>query len=1091
MKTTDKNIYQYLLATDGVNQLERSALSLDPSLVKIDGRSKHDILRFLHALSRQIRFFDLNNQPMGDWQPFLDVLAASGNVPDETTLTRLLLSRKDWSPHITLLIAFLQVYAHAQNDLNQLPASRLNFYYEDVLRLQRRSAIADQVHVLVELAKSAAPTLLTKGTLLKGGKTANGLPLDYALDSDHVFNHATISGLMSSFADVNPGGQRIIFKTGDATLMRENSTSWRPFGTPQLQKNGTLPPMEHADIGFALASPNFFLAEGIRVINITMRLKSREELPDDIALTNLLDVKMTGLEGWIIPDVVQKITLTPVAPTLPDPKEFEAVLDVSVLYNESSPAITAYDEVIHQARLATEWPACSIRLKPDVFLLEILGQYSVAEVTVGVDVKGVKDLILQNDLSVQAAGTPVLPFTSFPRVDGNFYIGSAEAFRKSITSFAVSLKWQDPPASFGDHYAGYENPNVNNEKFKTDVHLLAGRKWTKLNNLSELLFDHADPAATHQLSIPAPVITQHVPGTPYKRQPKLAPPTAFDQFSQQGFIKLVLIKPTKTELGNLPADAPFEAFGHKTYPTVYSRHAIDKALGVADVILPQQPYTPTLTEVTLDYTAADTFSPDNPNHTDQLFQLDVFGAVEATKGSGLSLIPKHDPEAALYIGLENAVAPQLLSLLFQLEEGSTPGAELLRSEEISWSYLAGGQWRTISRADVLEDKTDGFQVSGLVRLVIGDDATLNHTLMPDNRLWVRASVLSKANGAGGVQALHTQAARASLQIPPGLEKEYDAHLATLLPAETISSLTKKLVGVKKVQQPYPSFGGRASESDQAYHRRVHERLRHRSRAVSAWDHERLILEAFPEIFKVKCLPHTNEDNLLSPGDVKAVIVPDWRKRSTGNPLKPKANGAFLRSVETFVETTHATPFANVHVTNPEYETLLVDSKVKFKDGFDPGYHSILLEDELKRFLSPWAYEEGQDIVFDGKIPASEILAFIEGRDYVEHVTDFELYHRHKGIAGGGIGEMQIGIDFVVGITPDATIGGEGIGKMIGEDFVIGVPVDIATATRPDAILVSNERHRIGVLSDNGSVCEGTQSIGIGQMVIGLDFIIIT
>lgn len=1091
MKTTDKNIYEYLLATDGVNQLERSALSLDPALVKIDGRSKHDILRFLHALGTQVKFFDLNNQATGSWQPFLQALTAGGNVPDEAQLNRLLLSRSDWSPHIALLIAFMQVYAHAQNDLNKLPGNRLNFYYEDVLRLQRRSAIADQVHVLVELAKNVQPVLLKKGTLLKAGKTAGGMPLDYALDSDHVFNHAAIAGLMSSFADQNLAGQRIIFKTADATLMRENGTSWRPFGAPQLQKFGTLPPMDTADIGFAVASPNFFLAEGQRVVNLSMQLKSREELPDALTLTNLLDVKMTGAEGWISPDSVQSITLTPIAPLIPDPKEFEATLAVSILFNESSPAITAYNETVHLARLSTGWPACTIRLKPDVFLLETLGQYSVTEVTVSVDVKGVKDLVLQNDQSVQAPGAPVLPFTSLPRIDGNFYIGSAEAFSKSITSFAVTLQWQDPPESFNEYYAGYDNANINNEKFKTDLYLLAGRKWTKLNNLEELLFDNANPPAPHILSIPAPVIAQHVPGTTYKRQPKLAPPVAFDHFAQQGFIKLVLISPTRADLGNLPADAPFEAFGHKSYPTIYSRHAIEKALGEADVILPQQPYTPTLTAVTLDYSASDTFSPDNPNYTDQLFQLDVFGAAEAVKGNDLGLIPKHDPEAALYVGLENAVAPQLLSLLFQLEEGSTPGAELLRAEEVTWSYLAGDLWKPISKADVLEDKTDGFQVSGLVRLVIGDDATVNHTLMPENRLWVRASVLSKANGAGGVQALHTQAARASLQIPEGLEKEYDGHLATLLPANAITSLTKKLVGVKKIQQPYASFGGRASESDQAYHRRVHERLRHRGRAVSAWDYERLILEAFPGIFKVKCLPHTNEENLLSPGDVKAVIVPDWKKRATGNPLRPKANGAFLRSVETFVETAHATPFSNVHVTNPEYETLLVDSKVKFKEGFDPGYHSILLEDELKRFLSPWAYEEGQDIAFDGKIPASEILAFIEGRDYVEHVTDFELYHRHKGIAGGGIGEMQIGVDFVIGVTPDPTIGGAGIGKMIGEDFVIGVPVETATATRPDAILVSNEYHRIGVLTENGTVCEGTQVIGIGQMVIGLDFIIIT
>jgi hypothetical protein len=33
----------------------------------------------------------------------------------------------------------------------------------------------------------------------------------------------------------------------------------------------------------------------------------------------------------------------------------------------------------------------------------------------------------------------------------------------------------------------------------------------------------------------------------------------------RGFIKLQLTGPKRSDFGNLPADAPFEAFGHKTF----------------------------------------------------------------------------------------------------------------------------------------------------------------------------------------------------------------------------------------------------------------------------------------------------------------------------------------------------------------------------------------------------------------------------------------------------------------------------------------------------------------------------------------------
>jgi len=184
MKISDKFINQYLLSIDGVNQLERSPLALDASAVKMDGRSKYDILLFLYALSKQIRYYDLLNIPQGNWQPFLDVISPIVSAKDEAQLNKLLLSRDDWPPHIALLISFLHLFSHAQQDLNKLPLRRLNFYYQDVLKVLRRPAIADQVHILFELAKNAPPTLLMQGTLLKGGTTQDGLPLIYSLASD-------------------------------------------------------------------------------------------------------------------------------------------------------------------------------------------------------------------------------------------------------------------------------------------------------------------------------------------------------------------------------------------------------------------------------------------------------------------------------------------------------------------------------------------------------------------------------------------------------------------------------------------------------------------------------------------------------------------------------------------------------------------------------------------------------------------------------------------------------------------------------------------------------------------------------------------
>src|SRR5690606_10943618 len=129
----------------------------------------------------------------------------------------------------------------------------------------------------------------------------------------------------------------------------------------------------------------------------------------------------------------------------------------------------------------------------------------------------------------------------------------------------------------------------------------------------------------------------------------------------RGFGKLVLTGPTRADLDNLPAYAPFEAFGHKSFTKVYTRQAI--ALSQFSPPgnppeLPNEPYTPTLKSVSLDYTAGDTFYPSTPNGIEQFFSLDIFGTHELGEYETARIVPKVPENGALYIGIQNATPPQ-------------------------------------------------------------------------------------------------------------------------------------------------------------------------------------------------------------------------------------------------------------------------------------------------------------------------------------------------------------------------------------------------------------------------------------------------
>src|SRR6185503_16566188 len=157
-----------------------------------------DLLRFVNELATQIRFYDEGNFFMGNWRSFFDQLQTNGDIIPETDLQLMLLLKKDAPPHLALLLAYLKAYLLVAADLNNITKKRLDYYYEEVLKLKRIQPQPDEVHVLFELTKNAKPTKVELGALLEAGKTTAGLPLQYALEKEIVVNHASLEMIRSS-----------------------------------------------------------------------------------------------------------------------------------------------------------------------------------------------------------------------------------------------------------------------------------------------------------------------------------------------------------------------------------------------------------------------------------------------------------------------------------------------------------------------------------------------------------------------------------------------------------------------------------------------------------------------------------------------------------------------------------------------------------------------------------------------------------------------------------------------------------------------------------------------------------------------------
>ncbi|MFP4065685.1 MAG: hypothetical protein ACLFS0_09330, partial [Bacteroidales bacterium] len=199
------------------------------------------------------------------------------------------------------------------------------------------------------------------------------------------------------------------------------------------------------------------------------------------------------------------------------------------------------------------------------------------------------------------------------------------------------------------------------------------------------------------------------------------------------------------------------------------------------------------------------------------------------------------------------------------------------------------------------------------------------------------------------------------------------------------------------KQPYPSFGGTPRESDRDYWLRTSERLRHKNRAVTLFDYERLVLQQFPEVYKVKCLTHTSLKKAdgspdyfeINPGHVSLLVIPDIRNQKSYDPLQPRASRNLLSNIEEFINQQN-TLHVQVVADNPDYEVVLLDFSVKFHPQYDPNTYRKILNNDIVKYLSPWAFGEYGNIHFGGILHKSILIGFIEDRPYVDFISAFKL-----------------------------------------------------------------------------------------------------
>jgi hypothetical protein len=874
------------------------------------------------------------------------------------------------TPHYGLWLAFLRLFAFSQEHLNTLTQRHLEHYYREVLQLRARGAQPDKVHLLFELNKNAPERLLSaKNTFLKAGKDPKGKEILYRLDYDFVVNRARVESLKSLYRPGLPWPVAGAFasevadsRDGRGEPLPPDDPQWRPFGSA-----GASP---RARLGFAVADKQLFLREGDRTITLVLNpgqtvrgnLDAREFLRRrETTLSGIFKAYLTAEDGW----------LEIVAPKLRGSLSGSQTLTFEISLDGEDPAVIPHDPGLHGEGYEVSEPVLKIEcaFAPEQRLSGTLGgllqDFRWEALELGVSVQGVRNFTLQNEAGLLDATKSFLPFGAAPAANTFLILGSSELFSKKLDAVKLHVEWEKTLTK-SDFFLRRE-PSVYNVRLG---HLKEG-KWQEKSPPADLgLFPGNGVMELTGLSELSDMQAQTISNEPYGNT------------SNTGFLKLILT----------------QGFGHDRYIDEKTKALINLASPITwrtsrkynydAQKIPREPYTPKITEMKLDYaTKASTPS--------RFFHLYPFGLKEEGNLSG-RLLPELPYEGELYIGVQDLKPPQRLSMLFQTAEGT---ANPLKGKNITlqWHYLRQDDWVKLED-QYIDDKTNCLTGSGIIGIAVPADADTGHAVMPAGLHWLRLSAAADTDAFNNLVSINAQAASASF-----FPQDNDlAILAQPLAPGAIAKLKVSDAAIKKVSQPYASFGGKPPETDRHFFTRSSELLRHKDRASTLWDYEHLVLEHFPGIYKVKCLNHAElcraagdrlVDKEMRPGHVLVVTIPYLKGNSAVNPLRPYTDKKTLVAIENFL-TSRLSPFVRLQVLNPKIEEVQVEFNVAFtKDIADISFYKAELHRAIVRFLSPWAYDEGAEISFGGRWYKSAIINYVEEQAYVAYVTDFKMHHK--------------------------------------------------------------------------------------------------
>lgn len=923
-----------------------------------------------------------------------------------------LANKEDHEPHIGLLIAFFQLFSQLQEEMNTVPDRLLTYYFERILGQARKEQEADTVQCYATIDPEIDQVLVPKNTRLLAGQNESGSDILYEIKDPVTFSNLRLTHLFTMFVSrnklIDPGTP---FQTVNGIYSKrisalENFKPFQALGEEQRFLNESNKTMDEVDIGFSISSPTLRLSGGYREVNLEFVFltesyqyflamilsisKTKNQLPEEIfhqIFTDSLSLQHTTADGWCT---------VPSHEVIPPTNWNENSFRLTFTLGPGHPAISRYVEEVHEEGLQLQQPVLKILLKNQhVFHPYSFLQFlELEQIKIGVNVKQLKNLSLHSSFGPLDHSIPFDFLGPTPKVGSYLLLGNEEIFSKDLDSLQVGWTYHGLPQGedMKSYFKGYPY-GIENDSFKLKIQALSDFRFMPKDgnqNLVTNLFEEHDSGISSTRFIQEIDLSVLQIFPDYNLQ-KVEDEEVFLSNQKTGFLKFELISPS---IG----------FGYDVFSTVYTNNIttatntqLEKPKSGFTFEVPNEPFAPMAKDMYLDYSASSEINflgtrsfTNQTKKQENFIQIHPFGKKFLVK-DGLvydkGLLPFFELQGALFFGLEAKEFPEEFSMLFKISKNN--GGFHGEAPNLDWFYLANDDWKPLKQEDILFDSSFGLTRSGIISFKSPKDINLNNLVMPNELFWICCRTKDQQPMESMISGIYMNAFAAQAIL------EKDVHHDPVLPAFSIQSFEDDFPGLLEVNQPIESSGGRAKEEKTYYYQRISESLKHKFRAVTRWDIEKMLLQEFNWLGFVQVFGNFGQENYVEPGEVIVVGMPKIVERK--NFYLPKLNPGQLKEMELYLKKI-VNPFVDFKVINPQYEYLMIKGKIKF-DSSDTGLLFKKLYEELLHETCPWFYDDISTAFSQRETKRAEILNLITSRTYVKFFTSFSLAQMYENEQG--------------------------------------------------------------------------------------------